>query len=110
MSPGGVLKSQAPMPRTPKKPAARRPATAKKPEATRRPGKGSASLLWLGAILLTTLVAYVPSLGNGFMNWDDDVYVTKYALVCLPENLQQMIEKLVGGNYHSLTMSSLALK
>ena len=109
MSPGGVLKSQAPMPRTPKKPAARRPATAKKPEATRRPEKGSASLLWLGAILVTTLVAYVPSLGNGFINWDDDVYVTKNALVRHPENLQQMIETPVGGNHHPLTMYSLAL-
>src|SRR5919197_1041993 len=98
----------------PGKPAPQRPATAqkrgtaKRPDATKR-GKGSARLLWLGAILLTTFLAYLPSLRNGFINWDDDVYVTKNQLVRHPENVQQMIETPVGGNHHPLTMYSLAL-
>jgi len=96
------------MPSTPKKPAARGPA-AKKREPVKRPAKGSARLLWLAAILLATLLAYLPSLGNGFINWDDDVYVTKNPLVRHPENVQQMIETPVGGNHHPLTMYSLAL-
>jgi len=28
--------------------------------------------IWLGAILLVTFIAYSSSLGNGFVNWDDD--------------------------------------
>ena len=35
----------------------------------------AARLFWLAAILVVTFVAYLPSLDNGFTNWDDDKYV-----------------------------------
>ena len=30
-------------------------------------------LLWLAGVLALTFAAYLPSLGNGFTNWDDDL-------------------------------------
>ena len=35
-------------------------------------------------VLAVTFVAYIPSLRNGFINWDDNYYVTENALVAHP--------------------------
>jgi len=66
------------------------------------------SLLWLGAVLLLTFVAYWPSLSNGFINWDDNWYVTENSLMTNP-TLHGILTTNVGGNYHPLTMASLVL-
>lgn len=69
---------------------------------------GRESILWLAAILLVTFLAYVPSLDNDFTNWDDTQYVTENRL--LPRaDLGAIVTTPVGGNYHPLTILSLAL-
>jgi protein O-mannosyl-transferase len=73
------------------------------PPANRRhPG------LALIGILLLTFIVYLPSLGNGFTNWDDDAYVTGNPLVARPRVVDVLITP-VAGNYHPLTVLSLAL-
>lgn len=70
---------------------------------------------WLGWLLLLVVVAatallYRPSLNNGFTNLDDDVYVTNNPdLAWNGKNLRTLASKEVAGNFHPLTMWSLAL-
>ena len=64
--------------------------------------------LWLGAILLITYFIYQPSLDNDFTNWDDNYYVTQNAVVTHP-TLKALVTEPLGGNYHPLTMATLAL-
>jgi tetratricopeptide (TPR) repeat protein len=74
-------------------------------------GRGPARslwLLWLGGILLLTFAVYLPSLSNGFTNWDDDIYVTENPLLRAPD-LGAVLTTPVSGNYHPLTILSLAL-
>src|SRR6266850_1519123 len=94
-------RSRKPDPKTPQ--PARTPAPARAPAPAREKW-----LLWLGAILLLTYFIYQPSLDNGFTNWDDDYYVTQNAIVAHP-TLHALVTEPSGGNYHPLTMASLAL-
>jgi len=64
--------------------------------------------LLLAGILALTYFIYQPALNYGFTNWDDDAYVTENAIIGHPENFHQMLTTPVGGNYHPLTMYSLA--
>lgn len=73
-----------------------------------RSSRGASRLLWLGAILFVTYLVYMPSLDNSFTNWDDNYYVTENAVVAHP-TLATLITTPLGGNYHPLTMASLAL-
>lgn len=73
-----------------------------------RPAGLGPALLWLFAILAVTFVVYLPSLGNGFLNWDDNFYVTDNPIVAHP-TLRGLLTENLGGNYHPLTMASLAL-
>ncbi|HYV90996.1 MAG TPA: tetratricopeptide repeat protein [Chitinophagales bacterium] len=66
-------------------------------------------ILCLTGILVITYALYADALSYGFTNWDDDVYVTESSLIHHPENTMQMITTEVGGNYHPLTMYSLAM-
>ena len=68
----------------------------------------SVPLLWLGAILVLTFAVYIPSLDNGFTNWDDNPYVTENPLLAHP-NVQAILTTPLEGNYHPLTILSLAL-
>jgi len=77
-----------------------------KRHAARRPASLE-WLLWLGAILVLTFTVYIPSLDNGFTNWDDDRYVTT-PLLAHPDFLR-VLATPVEGNYHPLTIWSLAL-
>ena len=72
-----------------------------------RPSRDRSWLLWLGAILFVTYLVYMPSLDNAFTNWDDNYYVTENPNVAHP-TLGGLFVPL-GGNYHPLTMASLAL-
>src|SRR6185436_5996009 len=85
--------------------AAARPAAAASKVA--RPARG-VSLLWLAPILALTAIAYVPSLDNGFTNWDDNFYVTENPLLARPD-ARTILTTPVAGNYHPLTIASLAL-
>jgi hypothetical protein len=64
--------------------------------------------LSLGAILLLTIAVYLPSLSNGFTNWDDNIYVTGNRLLASP-GLNAVLTTPVYGNYSPLTIWSLAL-
>ena len=75
---------------------------------TKRASPAGGWLLWLGAILVLTFVAYFPSLGNGFINWDDNWYVTSNSLMTNP-TLHGILTTNLGGNYHPLTMASLVM-
>lgn len=78
-----------------------------RPKSRRLPPRGP-WLLWLGAILVVTFVVYLPSLDNGFINWDDNYYVTENPVMAQP-NLHDLLTVPIGGNHHPLTMLSLAL-
>ena len=55
-----------------------------------------------------TWFIYQPATQYGFTNWDDDVYVTENPIIAHPENTHQMLTTPIGGNYHPLTIYSLA--
>ena len=63
--------------------------------------------LYLLGILAITFIVFIPSLKNGFTNYDDQLYVTENALITTLSG--DIITKPVAGNYHPLTILSLAL-
>jgi tetratricopeptide (TPR) repeat protein len=67
------------------------------------------SLPLLAAILALTVLAYLPVFDAGFVNLDDDYYVTRNELIKSLGNAGQILTQPVQGNYHPLTMLSLAL-
>ena len=67
------------------------------------------SNLALFIILLVTFIAYIPSLKAGFVNWDDPDYVLNNHLIRNISNLEMIFTKPIQGNYHPLTVLSLAI-
>ena len=67
--------------------------------------------LWLAIVLALTAASYLPSLNADFTNWDDDVYVTSNPAVQHPSvsTLLGFFTSYQNGNYHPLTMLTLAL-
>ncbi|HYJ31658.1 MAG TPA: tetratricopeptide repeat protein [Candidatus Binatia bacterium] len=63
---------------------------------------------WLAGILALTFAVYLPSLDNGFTNWDDAKYVTENLTLAHP-SLHDIVVRPLEGNYHPLTVLSLAL-
>src|SRR6266404_6916919 len=59
------------------------------------------------AILLVTFLAFIPALNAGFVNLDDNDYVTNNALLKNISDLKLLLTTPVQGNYHPLTMLSL---
>src|SRR5436853_3899760 len=83
----------------------------RKGSSSKAPGMPTARgawLLWLGAVLFLTYLVYMPSLDNDFTNWDDNYYVTENPVVAHP-TLGTLLTTPLGGNYHPLTMATLAL-
>src|SRR5258705_8807156 len=70
--------------------------------------RGGAGLRAVLATLAVTFLVSLPSLGNGFINWDDNVYVYENKLMAHPTWVGLLTMNL-GGNYHPLTMASLLL-
>jgi Tfp pilus assembly protein PilF len=64
--------------------------------------------LFLAAILIASFVVYIPALDNDFTNWDDNFYVTDNPIMMNP-TFDAILRTPVAGNYHPLTMWSLAL-
>lgn len=70
---------------------------------------------WLVAVvvLVLTAIAYLPALDQDkeFTNWDDDEYVWKNSAIksFSAENVQKLLTQSFRGNYHPLTMFSLAM-
>ncbi len=86
--------------------------TTKKPTQNKPPNKKITQLpAWhLPAILILTFIIYIPALNAGFVNWDDPDYVgeNNYLIRNLSK-LPDFFTTPVQGNYHPLTMLSLAL-
>lgn len=66
---------------------------------------------WLMIVICLVLasIAFIPVLTGDFVNWDDPDYVTKNEMIKSPGNIKQFFTVTVQGNYHPLTMITLAL-
>lgn len=64
----------------------------------------------IAAVLAVTFAAHFPGLKNGFVNWDDDHYVTRNTVIqrISPGSVKEMFSAFFVGNYHPLTMLSYA--
>ena len=67
--------------------------------------------LGLVVIVITTVAALYPSIGNDFVNWDDVVYIMNNDMIksLNIENLIKMFSSFFMGNYHPLTILSFAI-
>jgi tetratricopeptide (TPR) repeat protein len=64
--------------------------------------------LWMLLVMALSLLAYIPSLQNGFV-WDDTKYIENNPLITTID-LKALFSEYVMGNYHPLTMLSYALE
>jgi len=60
-------------------------------------------------MLILTFIAYIPALKAGLVNWDDQEYVLNNLLIRDFSNFKALFTTPVQGNYHPLTMLSLAI-
>jgi protein O-mannosyl-transferase len=58
--------------------------------------------------LILTLIAYLPVFNAGFLLWDDPFYVENNVFVTTFTGFRQLFLEPVQGNYHPLTILSLA--
>ena len=67
--------------------------------------------LILAVLILATVISYWPTLNNGFVNWDDDLYVTENPFINtdVPGNFNKLMNANVAANRHPATMATLAL-
>ncbi len=65
----------------------------------------------LAILACLTFVAYIGAFKNGFVEWDDQHYVTNNDLVLNPTaaNIKILLTRIVALNYHPITMLSLAM-
>ncbi len=82
------------------------PATQAKPKE--HVPKGNYTWMPFLCIILAVMV-YLPVFKAGFVNWDDDDYVVKNYTITSFKNISDILTKPVQGNYHPLTMLSLAM-
>ena len=59
--------------------------------------------------LLLTLIAYIPAFSANFVNWDDPDYVINNLMIRSFSDFGKFFTTTVQGNYHPLTMISLAI-
>ncbi|MGE5178898.1 MAG: tetratricopeptide repeat protein, partial [Bacteroidota bacterium] len=64
--------------------------------------------LYLVGLLALTFVVYVPSLQNGFVNWDDNHYVSMNPLLARP-SLDAILRTPIAANWVPLTIASLLI-
>ncbi|NCA76490.1 MAG: tetratricopeptide repeat protein [Alphaproteobacteria bacterium] len=88
-------------------------ASPKKPDqgSSRNLEEPTKRITWiiLGGIIALTFLVSIPALRNGLLAWDDEPYLTKNQLV-QSGNLWELFTQPVMGNYHPLTMLTLALE
>ena len=66
-------------------------------------------VLWMPLLCIAFgLIAYSPVFNAGFVNWDDDDYVVRNPDITSFDSLATLLTRPVQGNYHPLTMLSLA--
>ncbi len=86
----------------------------KKPVASNQPANKEErknNLIPIIILVLVTIICFSNSLNNDFTNWDDPGYVIDNPLVksLSSGNIKEMFKTPVQGNYHPLTILSLAL-
>ena len=61
-------------------------------------------------VLVITAVAYYPSIHNGYLNWDDIIYVMNNNMIksLSAENFSKMFSTFYMGNYHPFIILSFA--
>jgi len=76
-----------------------------------KPAAGDDHYFYLFPVVCMVLAvaAFIPVFKAGFVNWDDGDYVTSAKAVKLLGNLREILSTPVQGNFHPLTMLSLAL-
>ena len=69
-------------------------------------------LLLLGIVLGLTILSFAPALTDGFTNWDDPGYVLENLSIrdLSGSGVKTIFSSYVEGNYHPLTMLSLAVE
>ena len=79
--------------------------------STPKASAGINPTILLVILALLTFIAYVGAFKNGFVEWDDQHYVTNNDLVLNPTgaNIKALMGRIVALNYHPITMLSLAL-
>ncbi len=60
------------------------------------------------SLIVSILFAYIPVFQADFVNWDDDDYVLNNQSITSISNFQEIVSNPVQGNYHPITMLSLA--
>ena len=84
-------------------------APAKRRDMPSSPGGSQKSTIALLIILIFTFIAYIPALKAGFVNWDDPDYVSNNPMIKNISNLEMIFTRPIQGNYHPLTVLSLAI-
>jgi protein O-mannosyl-transferase len=92
--------------KTERKPQANAP---KKQVVTRPSVPGKMNYTPILIILLLTIIAYLPALNAGFVNWDDPDYANNQTLKSMLSDFSLLFTKPIQGNYHPLTMLSLLI-
>ncbi len=79
--------------------------------------KDRRALLSVSAVLAVTFVIYLPSLNNGFVNWDDQVNIYENPYITgisnwgnFLENVRGIFSTHVAGNYNPLPILSFAIE
>jgi hypothetical protein len=79
--------------------------------------KSKKNLLFLAAILIISFMVYLPSLQNGFVNWDDDTYIYENPYILnisswgdILENLKEIFTTHVNWSYKPLTIVSFSIE
>lgn len=86
-------------PQAPQKPAVK----------TALPSSSKEKPVWMVAALALTFIAYIPVFNADYVNWDDGDYSYDNIYIRSFSNLNELLTVPVQGNYHPLTMISLAM-
>lgn len=103
-------KKRIPTPPTTRPTTPTAPSPSKQANAKVRSSTAPSWWMW-AAIIGLTFLAFVPSLQNGFV-WDDQAYIVDSTLISPLDwaHFKMMWTTPFGGNYHPLTMLSLAIE
>ena len=88
------------------------PRRGRRPQGTKTPSPPRRLAWWLPLLVaVLTVAAFWPALHLGFTDWDDPFYATDQPLIhdLSPAGLGTIFTSYVEGNYHPLTMASLAV-